>query len=149
MYKIIGIIGGSSIDAVLYKEAVLIGEAIASFKLPVLCGGGGGVMEAVSKGVKKKGGLTVGILPHSKREANEYIDIPISTGIGFARNAVIVNSSDIIIAIDGKFGTLSEIGFALQFEKPLIAYKCQHSAHLNLRTAEEIEQIIEFIKENL
>ncbi|PIP13554.1 MAG: TIGR00725 family protein [bacterium (Candidatus Stahlbacteria) CG23_combo_of_CG06-09_8_20_14_all_34_7] len=149
MYKLIGIIGGSKTSPDIYDEAVSIGKALAIFNLPIICGGGNGIMEAVSKGMKIRGGLTIGILPFDRSGANEFIDIPISTGIGFARNAVIVNSADVIIAIDGKFGTLSELGFALQFDKPIIAYKCVHAKHLNLRIANNVNEIIDFIKENI
>lgn len=149
MYKIIGIIGGSSIDDELFKESVDIGKMLAEFKLPIICGGGEGVMKAISKGVKEGGGLTIGILPYDKRYANEYIDIPISTGIGFARNFIIVNSSDIIVAIDGKYGTLTEIGYALQFNKPIISYKSDYAKNLKIVEAKDINEIKEFIKNNL
>lgn len=149
MYKLIGVIGGSSIDQQLFEEVVQIGEMVASFKLPVICGGGNGVMEAVSKGVKNKGGTTIGILPFEKENANPYIDIAISTGIGYARNYIIVNSSDIIIVIDGKYGTLTEIGYSLQFKKPIIGYKSDFAKNLGIKEAKTINDIKEFIEQNL
>jgi len=149
MYKLIGVIGGSKVDCETYSDAENIGSMLASFNLPVICGGGGGVMEAVSKGVKGRGGTTIGILPYGRESANPYIDIAIPTGIGFARNALLVNSSDVIVAIDGEWGTLSEIGFAMQFNKPLIAFRCRHAERLGIRIAESIEDIREFVKGNL
>ncbi len=87
----------------------------------LICGGLGGVMEAACKGAKSAGGKTVGILPgHDKSEANPYVDIPIVTGLGYMRNNLVVKNAEIIIAIDGKEGTLSEIAFALQMKKPVL-----------------------------
>ena len=78
-------------------------------------------MESASKGAKEAGGLTIGILPGtSKEEANGYIDIPIVTGLGHARNVVIAHSSDSIIAISGEHGTLSEIAIGLKLKKTII-----------------------------
>ena len=79
------------------------------------------MMEAACKGAKSASGRTIGILPgHDKGEANPYIDIPIVTGLGYMRNNLVVKNADIVIAIDGKEGTLSEIAFALQMKKPLL-----------------------------
>jgi len=81
------------------------------------------VMEAVAKGVKTGGGTCVGILKGTdKEEANEYIDISVSTGIGIGRNITIAYNCDVAIAISGKYGTLSEIAFAFQLEKPVVGY---------------------------
>ena len=83
-----------------------------------------GVMEAAAKGARDAGGITVGILPgFSKEEANEYIDIAIPTGLSHARNAINVLAGDVVIAIHGGVGTLSEIGLALAYGKPVIAIK--------------------------
>ena len=88
-----------------------------------MCGGCEGVMKAACKGAKEEGGLTVGILPESKEEANEFVDIPISTGLGNMRNFLVVNSGDAVIAIGGRWGTLNEISFSMIFKKPLILIK--------------------------
>ncbi|MCH9036205.1 MAG: LOG family protein, partial [Chloroflexi bacterium] len=86
----------------------------------VVCGGLGGVMEAVCKGAREAGGHTIGILPRDdRREANSWVEIPIVTGIGYARNAVVVKTGLAVIAIDGAFGTLSEIGHAVGQDDPL------------------------------
>ncbi|MFO8062639.1 MAG: TIGR00725 family protein [bacterium] len=147
--KYIGIIGGSDIAPELYSECVDIGKSIGSLGYPVICGGLSGVMEAVSRGVKQAGGLTVGLTPDDKNDANEFIDISIGTGIGISRNLMIIRNSDIIIAIDGRYGTLSEIAFALQLNKPIIAYRSDWQEKLELRNAGSIEEIVKFIEEHL
>jgi len=79
------------------------------------------VMEAVCRGAKSEGGLTVGILPgNNRRDANPYVDIPIITGIGYARNSIVAKSGQAVIAVGGKYGTLSEIAYALQDKIPVI-----------------------------
>ena len=98
-----------------------VGVEIARQGGIVVCGGLGGVMEAAARGARTAGGLTVGILPGSSaEEANPFIDVPIVTGWGEARNALVVHSSDAIIAIDGAYGTLSEIALALKMGVPVI-----------------------------
>jgi len=78
-------------------------------------------MEAACRGAKAEGGITVGILPGpDRRGANDYVDIPIATGLGEARNAIIVRTADAVIAISGGFGTLSEIGLALKMGRPVV-----------------------------
>ena len=87
----------------------------------LICGGRGGVMAAACRGAKSGGGLTIGILPGTHRsQANPYVDIPIVTGIGEARNAIITRTAQAVIAIGGSYGTLSEIAFALAFGVPVV-----------------------------
>lgn len=106
------------------REAALaraVGEEVARRGALLVCGGRGGVMEAACQGAKAAGGTTVGILPGNDRsEANPYVDIPVATGLGEARNAVVVRSSDAVIAISGGYGTLSEIGLALKMGRPVV-----------------------------
>lgn len=106
------------------REAALaraVGEEVARRGALLVCGGRGGVMEAACQGAKAAGGTTVGILPGSDRsEANPYVDIPVVTGLGEARNAVVVRSADAVIAISGGYGTLSEIGLALKMGRPVV-----------------------------
>lgn len=119
--RIIGVIGGSTVDKETYKRAYMVGKLIAESGYPVVTGGLGGVMEAVSKGASDAGGIVIGILPgSSKREANPYVNIPIVTGIGEMRNVIIVKTADVLIAIDGSYGTLTEIAFALKMGKRVI-----------------------------
>jgi uncharacterized protein (TIGR00725 family) len=117
----IGVIGGGEVTSQISRLAEEVGREIARQGAALVCGGMGGVMEAACRGASEEGGLTIGILPgDSRHAANPYVRIPIVTGIGYARNAAVVRSSQAIIAIDGSYGTLSEIGFALQSSIPVI-----------------------------
>ena len=124
MKRIIGVIGGRRTEKSLLKEAEEVGKLIAKNGAALVCGGLGGVMEAASRGAKAEGGLTVGILPQNDaKEANQFIDIPIVTGLGIGRNVIIARTADALIAVGGEYGTLSEIAFALQMGKPVVGIK--------------------------
>ena len=111
---LIAVIGSSSPPPEALTHAYQVGRELALRGAIVLCGGLEGVMEAVSRGVHEEGGTTVGILPgNDPAKANPYVDIPLATGLGYARNAVITRAASAVIAIAGAFGTLSEIGYAL------------------------------------
>ena len=98
-----------------------MGELLAQHGAIVICGGLGGVMEAVCRGAKSKGGLTVGILPgQDASTANPWVDIPVVTGLGEARNVIVAKSAQAVIAIGGGYGTLSEIAYALKSGIPVI-----------------------------
>ncbi len=117
----ISVIGASNTDKKNLSTAFKVGQLIASNKGVVICGGLGGIMESVCKGAKSKNGLTVGILPgNDPNDSNDWVDIKIPTGIGYARNVLVVNASKVSIAISGAFGTLSEIGHALAENKKVI-----------------------------
>jgi len=117
----IGVIGGSDVSPQIAALAEEVGREIARRGAVLVCGGMGGVMEAACCGASEEGGLTIGILPgDSRREANPYVQIPIVTGIGYARNVAVVKTSQAVIAIDGSYGTLTEIGYALQGGIPVI-----------------------------
>jgi len=119
--KFIAVIGASQASASELKTAELVGREIAKSGAALVCGGMGGVMEAACKGASQEGGITIGILPGDNRlSANEYVKIPIVTGIGYARNVAVVKSAQAVIAIGGSYGTLSEIGHALQSGVPVI-----------------------------
>jgi uncharacterized protein (TIGR00725 family) len=114
----IGVIGGSRAGKKFLEMAHEVGRLVAEKGGILVCGGMGGVMEAACRGAKEAGGLTVGIIPGARRaEANAFVDIPIATGLGYARNSLVVMNSDVIIAIDGEYGTLSEIAYAGVFGK--------------------------------
>ena len=121
----ISVIGSGSNDGTLSpqmaKIANEVGKEIADRGAVLICGGLGGVMAEAAKGAKERGGLTVGIIPGEDPDsANPYIDIPLPTGLGFARNVLVAYSGDVVIAVNGRLGTLSEISYALIKKKPVI-----------------------------
>lgn len=121
---IISVIGAGSCDKEIYRIAEEVGRLAAEKGAAIITGGLGGVMEAASKGAKEAGGITVGILPGvHKEEANRYVNVPVTTGIGHARNVIVARSGDAVIAIAGELGTLSEIAISLKIGKPVIGIK--------------------------
>jgi len=117
----IGVIGEGTTDRRGAEIAYEVGRLVALKGALLVCGGLSGVMDHAARGAKSAGGTTVGILPGCSRdEANLYIDIAIPTGLGEARNLLVVRSSDALIAIGGQYGTLSEIAFALKMGKPIV-----------------------------
>lgn len=120
----ISVIGGNDVGENIYELAYRVGKEIARKKAILVCGGLTGVMEAACRGAKEEGGLTIGILPGcDESQANKYVDIKIVTGMGFARNIHVALSAHAVIAVDGSYGTLSEIAYALIHKKPVIALK--------------------------
>ena len=120
---ILGVIGAGHADEDTIRTAEEVGRLIGGRAL-LVCGGLGGVMEAAARGARGADGTTIGILPGSDtHEANAWIDIPVATGMGEARNMVIVRTADVLIAIGGEYGTLSEIAFALKAGKPVIGLR--------------------------
>lgn len=118
---LIGVIGGETPPKEALPLAYAVGRELARRGVVLVCGGKGGVMEAACKGAKEAGGTTIGILPSDDpQDANPYVDIPICTGMGYARNIIVVKSSASVIAIDGAYGTLSEIGHALGDGIPVV-----------------------------
>jgi len=119
--KIIAVIGGAEASVKHLKIAKSVGSLIAERGAILVTGGMGGIMAAASKGAHEAGGLVVGILPTlNKKSANPFIDIPIVTGLNQARNFIIARTCDCAIAIDGKYGTLSEIAYCLMYDIPVI-----------------------------
>jgi uncharacterized protein (TIGR00725 family) len=136
----IAVIGGAFCDPKTAALAEEVGREIARRGAILICGGLGGVMEAACRGAKSEGGLTIGILPGTDpNDANPYVDIPIVTGMGEARNVIVVRSAQAIIAIDGEYGTLSEIAFALKFGIPVIGLRTWEL----FRERERVEDIVE------
>lgn len=118
---IIAVIGNSSCSPEESRLAETVGELLAHRGATIVCGGLSGVMEAVCRGAKSQGGVTVGILPgEDATMANPWVDIPIVTGVGYARNMAVVKSAQAVIAIGGGYGTLSEIACALKSKIPVI-----------------------------
>ena len=117
----VGVIGGANANDEFLETAFQVGRLIAQKGAILVCGGLSGVMEAASRGAKEAGGLTIGILPgDSIHDANAYVEIPIATGMGYTRNSLVVMNSDVLIAINGEYGTLSEIAYGCVREKRII-----------------------------
>ena len=116
----VAVIGAGACDPSTAGLAEEVGELLARSDCVVVTGGLGGVMEAASRGASRAGGLVVGILPGAAAEdANRWVEVPIVTGMGDARNAVLVNTAEAFIAVGGSYGTLSEIAFALRRGRPI------------------------------
>lgn len=148
-YPRIGVIGAAACPPNIYQVAYDIGRLIAINKFVLISGGLGGVMEGVSRGAFENGGITVGILPtKDPSDANPYITIPVPTGIGYARNVIVVQSSQIVIAVDGKMGTLSEIAIALKLGIPVIGYKTW-DVDPRIRKVDSVKDILNHMKQIL
>lgn len=120
--KLIGVIGAHDADEEALQRAYDVGRGLAARGYAVICGGLGGVMESVCRGVSEVGGLTIGVLPGDDPEsANSYVDIRVATGMGIARNVIIVRSAAACVAISGGPGTLSEIAHCLQLGVPVVS----------------------------
>ena len=122
----IGVIGAGDHDlsSDIIALAEQVGEGIAAEGHLLICGGHSGVMEAACRGAKRAGGTTLGILTgYDKSEGNEYLDIQLTTGIGHARNVIVASSADVLIAIGGSYGTLSEIAFANRLGTPVVGVR--------------------------
>ncbi len=125
MYKkVVGVIGGHECNKEVEQLARSLAKKLAKVVGILVSGGLSGVMKAVCQGFKAGGGVTIGIIPgYDKSSANKYVDIVIPTGLGLARNVLVVKSADVVIALPGKAGTLSEIAYCLQFGIPIISLK--------------------------
>jgi uncharacterized protein (TIGR00725 family) len=145
----IAVVGGADCTGEEYDLAYSVGQEVARKNAVVICGGGSGVMEAVSKGTTKAGGSAIGILPGEKADqGNVYLTFVIATGMGEARNAIIVRTADAVIAVGGEYGTLSEIALALKMGKPVIGLKSwhlkpPHKPDISITAAESAEAAVE------
>jgi len=117
----IAIVGGGDCSPEVREQAQMLGRLLAERGHVIICGGLGGVMEAAAHGASAAGGLVVGVLPGEKTDANPYVGIAIATGMGHARNVIIVKSADAVIALPGEHGTLSEVALALKMKKRVIS----------------------------
>jgi uncharacterized protein (TIGR00725 family) len=116
-----------------------VGRLVAEAGAVLVCGGMGGVMEAAAGGAMKAGGKTVGILPtESRLEGNPYLTVAVATGMGEARNAIVVKTADVVIAVHGEFGTLSEIALALKIGRPVVGLGTWEL----LRAGESVDAIV-------
>ena len=120
---IISVIGGDSAGPAAIEAAEAVGRELARKGATLVCGGRGGVMEAACRGARAEGGHTIGIMPGRDGEdspPNSFVEFPIFTGLGYTRNVVVVLSGEAVIAIDGSYGTLNEIAYALIHKKPIV-----------------------------
>ena len=118
----VSVVGSGTASGELYGKAREVGRLVARRGGTVVCGGRSGVMEAAALGATEAGGTAIGILPDEDRKrANEFLSFSIATGTGHARNLAIVCSGDVVIAIGGEYGTLSEIGLARKVGRPVVA----------------------------
>jgi uncharacterized protein (TIGR00725 family) len=128
------VIGPARCDADLEQIAYDVGAGLARAGFTVVTGGEKGAMEAASRGASEAGGLAVGLLPGIDRtNANEFADVTVVTGIGHARNLAVVASGDVVIAVGGEWGTLSEIGLAGVLGRPVVVlagWKLEHTREL-------------------
>lgn len=119
----VSVIGGHKCTEKVAKLAEEIGGVVASEGAILVSGGLGGIMEAASRGAKNSGGLVIGIIPgENKNNANKYVDIVIPTDMGYSRNTLVAGTADVVVALPGEYGTLSEISFALIGKKPVYGF---------------------------
>lgn len=167
--KLISVIGPNekTCTAEIYDFGLELGKALMDQGYFMVCGGMQGLMEAVCKGARNsnqyKPGCTIGIIPSlDKSQANPYCDIVIPTGIGIARNQLVVNTGDAVVAVGGGAGTLSEIAFSWQFKKPIICYvgfggwseklagvDLDNTASELIKKAESLGEVMAFLNEAL
>jgi uncharacterized protein (TIGR00725 family) len=120
--KVVSVVGGHSCTKEVEGIAIELGKKLAEVVKHLCCGGLSGTMKAVCSGFKAGGGVTIGIIPsYDKNDANNSVDIVIPTGLGLARNVLVVKSADVVVALPGETGTLSEVAYCLQFGIPVIS----------------------------
>jgi hypothetical protein len=145
----VSVIGGSRVDEPTYERAREVGRLLAERGHTVVCGGYGGVMEAVCRGAREHDGETIGVLKGTDPdEGNEWITTPIATGMGDARNALVVLNGEACIAIDGAAGTLSELGMAFVYDRHvagLDTHDC--STFERFRAVENPEEAVAYVEE--
>lgn len=118
----VSVIGSGNATGDLYRQARTVGRLVAERGGLVVCGGLGGVMEAAARGATEAGGVAIGILPDEDRSrANPYLTYSVATGTGHARNLAVVCSGDVVVAVGGEYGTLSEVGLALKVGRQVVS----------------------------
>jgi len=149
--KVVSVIGGHSCTKEVEQIAQELGKKLAKVVDILVCGGLSGTMKAVCQGFKAAGGLTIGILPsYDKNNANAFVDISIPTGMGLARNVLVVKSADVVIALPGEAGTLSEIAYGIQFGIPVVSLNSWDiQGVIKVKTVEEaVDKVRELLKES-
>ncbi|MGQ4554792.1 TIGR00725 family protein [Halobellus sp. GM3] len=141
----VSVIGGGTVDGAETETAETVGRLLGRRGHTVVCGGLGGVMEAVCRGASEAGGHTIGILPTERREdANAYVEEAIATGLGHARNPLVVLNGDAVVAVDGGGGTLSELGYAAVYDRPAAGIGTHEAAHVE--AVETPEEAVEYVE---
>ncbi len=139
----ISVIGGHAPSEECYELAYQFGKKAAKKGWQIVCGGLGGVMEAVSKGVSEAGGEVIGILPSEDfHSGNQHLTFSVATGLGWMRNALVVMNGDVIVAIDGSYGTLSEVSYAKIMNKMVFSL-----CSWNIEGVKKVGDLEELIKE--
>jgi uncharacterized protein (TIGR00725 family) len=139
----IAVIGGAECTEEVGRMAHDLGRLLAEKGHTPICGGLTGIMEAVCCGAKAAGGVAVGVLPGEKQEANRCVGIAIATGMGHARNVIIVKSADVVIALPGEYGTLSEIALALKMGRKVISLRSWDvPGTIKAQTSEEAVELL-------
>jgi uncharacterized protein (TIGR00725 family) len=145
----VAVIGSASPSEQGYQTAYDVGQLLARAKVTVLCGGLGGVMEAASRGAADAGGIAVGIVPGERRCANEWLTAVVSPGMGLARNYVLVNSADGVIAVEGQTGTLSELCHASQLGLPVAGVCTWRLPQLDVHHHEDAQAAVSWLLEKI
>ena len=146
----ISVVGGGEITDEETDVAEAVGREIATRGHDLVCGGLGGTMWAVCRGASEAGGRTIGILPTgSVEDANPHVDVPIATGIGHARNALVPLNGDAVVALSGAAGTLSEIGFAHAYERPIVGLGAVEVPTLSMPMADDPTEALDILEEAL
>jgi uncharacterized protein (TIGR00725 family) len=151
---ILGVVGGSHCTDKQSEVAEAVGRVAAEMGAVLLCGGGSGVMESAARGAHHAGGLVLGILPHAdKRRANPYVSIPVLTGMGDARNVINILTADLVVAIGGAGGTLSEIALALKNGKTVYGFDTcepiysESERPVGFQSFDSIEELLEAVRQ--
>ena len=143
----VSVIGSSSIDDETRAQAREVGRLLGERGHTVICGGLGGVMEAACRGARERDAETIGILPGERRSvANDWVTTPVVTGLGNARNPLVVLNGDAVIAIDGAAGTLSELGHALDYHQPVAGLDTHHVDLEGFRAVETPAEAVEYVE---
>ena len=146
--KVVSVIGGRKCTKEVEQMTQKLGKKLAKVADILVCGGLSGTMTAICQGFKAGGGLTIGIIPsYAKEDANKFVDIVIPTGLGLARNVLVVKSADIVVALAGEAGTLSEVAYCLQFAIPVISLKSWDIP--GVIKVNTVEEAVERVKEVL
>jgi len=144
----ISVIGGASVTDSEFEQARLVGATLAGRGHELVCGGLGGVMAAACRGAQEGGGHTVGILPgEDHTAANRYVETAVATGLGNARNAIVVLNGDAAIAVDGHTGTLSEIALAREYGRPVAGLDTHDLEELGVEPAQTPEEAVEYVED--